>query len=145
MTVADVLPDAATSFGERVRARLRDERIVWLTTVSSDGTPQPNPLWFIWTGDDSVVVYTTPHTHRLAHIDSRPQVSLHFNATRDGGDVVVLRGHAERADDLPAADQLPDYLAKYADDMVAVVGSVEQFASTYHTPLRIRLTGARGF
>ena len=30
---ADLLPDPATGFGERVRQRLRDEQVIWFTTV----------------------------------------------------------------------------------------------------------------
>ncbi|WP_166351975.1 TIGR03667 family PPOX class F420-dependent oxidoreductase [Phytoactinopolyspora limicola] len=145
MSTTDVLPDEATPFGQRVRERLRNERIIWLTTVGRDGTPQPNPLWFVWSGDDTIVIYTPPDAHRLTHIAARPTVSLHFNGTPSGGDIVVIRGTAERADDLPSPDDHPEYLAKYDDDMVTVVGSVAQFAATYHVPIRIRLTGTRGF
>jgi len=38
------LPDPSTAFGERVRRLLRDERVIWITTVGKDGTPQPNPV-----------------------------------------------------------------------------------------------------
>ncbi|WAX58089.1 hypothetical protein M6B22_04785 [Jatrophihabitans cynanchi] len=36
-----VLPAAGTPFGDRVRERLADEQVIWLTTVGADGTPQP--------------------------------------------------------------------------------------------------------
>ncbi len=32
-------------------ARLREEVIVWLTTVRSDGQPQSVPVWFLWDGE----------------------------------------------------------------------------------------------
>jgi PPOX class probable F420-dependent enzyme len=145
MTTAEVFPDPETSFGRRVRERLRDEEIVWLTTVGSDGTPQPNPVWFLWTGDNEVIVYSDNKAHRLAHIDAHPQVSLHFNGTSTGGDVVVMRGHAERADDIPGPDVSPPYLAKYRDKMIGVVGSLESFATTYSAPVRIHISRVRGF
>ena len=47
-----VLPDAGTPFGDRVRERLVDEQVIWLTTVGADGTPQPNPVWFLWTPEE---------------------------------------------------------------------------------------------
>jgi hypothetical protein len=31
---ADVLPDAATSFGQRVRARLQNDELIWIGSVS---------------------------------------------------------------------------------------------------------------
>jgi len=41
-----VLPDPTTPFGERVARRLREEPVIWFTSTSRDGTPQPNPVWF---------------------------------------------------------------------------------------------------
>ena len=41
--VCMVLPDPQSPFGARVRERLRDENVIWFTTVGADGTPQPNP------------------------------------------------------------------------------------------------------
>src|SRR6478609_6474665 len=47
--VMTVIPD--TEFGARVRQRLQDETLIWFTTTSADGTPQPNPVWFLWEPD----------------------------------------------------------------------------------------------
>ncbi len=41
-------------YGERVRRRLTGEMTIWLTTVGRDGTPQPNPVGFLWDGGDSL-------------------------------------------------------------------------------------------
>ena len=45
-----VLPDPATPFGACVAQRLREDAVIWLTTVAANGTPQPNPVWFLWDG-----------------------------------------------------------------------------------------------
>lgn len=37
----DALPDETTDFGRRVRERLRDERVIWLTTVGETAPPSP--------------------------------------------------------------------------------------------------------
>jgi len=34
-----VLPDPSTPFGERVRRRLSEEQVIWITTVGKDGAP----------------------------------------------------------------------------------------------------------
>jgi Pyridoxamine 5'-phosphate oxidase len=68
---ADVLPDAAISFGQRVRARLQNDKVIWIVTVDSDGLPQPNPVGFCRDGDaDSAefVIYSRPDAHRLNHL-----------------------------------------------------------------------------
>jgi hypothetical protein len=36
--------DLTSEFGQHVAKRLVKEQVIWLTTVSSDGTPQPNPV-----------------------------------------------------------------------------------------------------
>jgi len=41
--------DTSTEFGQRAERRLRDEKLAWLTTVDAKGTPQPIPVWFLWT------------------------------------------------------------------------------------------------
>lgn len=143
--MVSVLPDPASPFGRRVRDRFRDEEVIWLTTVGRDGTPQPNPVWFIWPGEEEILTYNMPTAHRLVHIAERPAVSLHFNSAEDGNDVVVARGIAERADDEPAPHESPAYAAKYRDAMLEISGSLEEFASAYPVPVRVRMTRIRGY
>lgn len=131
-------------FGERAARRLRDEYAIWLTTVGSDGTPQPNPVWFLWDGDASVLVYNRPNAHRLAHIDAQPNLALHLDGNGRGGDIVVLAATAHRATDVPAAHENADYVAKYGDGMRRVSGSLEQFALDYSVPLRMDIRRIRG-
>lgn len=143
MTAA--IPDPSTPFGRRVQERLVDERIVWLTTVGADGTPQPNPVWFIRTGPDEIVTYNLPDAHRVAHIGARPTVSLHFNSDRYGNEVIVARGVAEVDHDAPPPDESPDYVAKYGDAMASISGSLAEFAAVYSTAVRVRMTRVRGY
>lgn len=144
MTTSTLI-DSSSAFGLRVRERLASERVVWLTTVGRDGSPQPNPVWFVWEGGGELVVYTVPRAHRLEHIAERPRVAVHLNSDRDGMDVVVFRGVAEVARDLPPADRNDAYLAKYRAAMQRISGDVERFAATYSVPLRVRLERLRGF
>jgi PPOX class probable F420-dependent enzyme len=138
----DVLPDPSSPFGRQVRDRLAQESLIWLTTVGRDGTPQPNPVWFLWE-DGSLLVYNTPRANRINHVRRRPQVSLHLNS-RNGGGIVVVTGTAEIVDTEPPADQHQQYLAKYADAMAQVAGSTAAFARTYSVPIRVRPTNIRG-
>ena len=69
------LPDPATPFGERVARRLRDERLIWFTTVDAKGTPQPTPVWFLWDeATSTILVYSRADAKRLAHIQQNPRV-----------------------------------------------------------------------
>jgi PPOX class probable F420-dependent enzyme len=139
------LPDETTTFGARVRERLRAETVIWLTTTAADGTPQPNPVWFLWEEPDSVLVYNRTDARRLDHVAVRPRVALNFDGNGRGGDVVVLTGVAEQAGDAPAPDRHRGYLDKYREAMTGVSGDVEAFARDYGVPLRIRIGRVRGF
>lgn len=140
------LPDPASDFGQHVRQRLRGEPVIWWTTISKNGTPQPNPVWFVWDeSDDSVVVFNTPKAHRLTHVTERPEVALNFNADQYGNDVVVFAGVAEAADDVDGPDVWQPYLDKYGEKMRNLAGSAEAFAEQYGVPVRIRLGKTRGF
>jgi PPOX class probable F420-dependent enzyme len=141
---ADQLPDPETPFGKSVRERLASEPLIWLTTIGKDGTPQPNPVWFLHDGDD-IVFYSIASANRLTHILQRPRVSLNFNSDDHGGSVVVITGHARLTPDEPAPDANQAYLAKYRDPMVGVSGSVEKFAATYNVAMRIDIGKVRGF
>jgi PPOX class probable F420-dependent enzyme len=138
------LPDEATPFGRRVRERLRSEMVVWLTTTGDDGTPQPNPVWFVLEEPDCVIVYNRGEAHRLNHLAVRPRVALNFDGNGKGGDIVVLTGAAEQAADLPGPDEHRGYAEKYGDAMARVSGSAEAFAREYPVPLRIRIGRVRG-
>ena len=137
------LPSPETPFGECVARRLRDEIIVWLTTIAADGTPQPNPVWFFWDGS-SFLIYSLPDAARLGHIDRNPHVSLHFDSNGRGGDIVVFTGSARVAPEEPAADHNAAYLAKYRTTIDANFGGPEAFAARYSTPIRITPIKVRG-
>ena len=132
------LSDPSTPFGDRVRRRLRDDLLVWLTTVDDDGTPQPNPVWFLWEGA-TCLVYNTAGARRLRHIRSRPAVSLHFD--HGGRDTVVIAGRATIPPDQPPADRVPAFLARYQHLMTM---GIEQWARHFAVPLRIELVRTRG-
>jgi PPOX class probable F420-dependent enzyme len=140
-----VLPDAGTDFGRRIRQRLSTELVIWFSSVAADGTPQPNPVWFIWSEPDTVVVYNRPEAHRLRHVAGNPRVALHFDGDGRGGDVAVLIGRAELAPQLPAPRENAEYLAKYSESIKRVSGSPEAFSKSYSVPLTVHVARVRGF
>jgi len=86
--------DDGSEFSVRVARRLREETIVWLTTVTPSGAPLPRPVGFLWDGDDNVLVYSQPGT-RIRNIARNPKVTLNF----DGDDQSLAgRGDDGRAD-----------------------------------------------
>ena len=138
------LVDETTSFGARVARHLRDDVVVWLTTVSPSGTPTPSVVWFHWDGDREVLMFSR-RTSRVANIARNPRVSLNFPSDGVGGDVVVLTGEARIDPAAPRADEVPGYLAKYG---ARIGGGLDltpgAFAARYHVAVRIELTRVRG-
>jgi PPOX class probable F420-dependent enzyme len=139
------LPDPSTPFGERVARRLRDERLIWLTSVDAKGTPQPTPVWFLWNETTmTFLIYSRSDAKRLAHMQQNPRVSLNFDGNGTGGNIIVIIGKAQVGTDDPPADQLPTYVEKYRDFIARSYQTPEKFASIYSVALRILPIAIRG-
>lgn len=135
--------DRSTEFGQRAARRLREERLAWLTTVSPRGTPQPVPVWFLWDGDRSILLYSRPGTPKLHNIERNPRVSVHLDGNGQGGDIVVCLGEARVSDD-PPADAVAEYAVKYAALIARNRWTPESFAADYSVPVRIAISRIRG-
>jgi PPOX class probable F420-dependent enzyme len=140
----DAFPDPTTPFGKRVQERLRDDIVIWLTTVGADGTPQPNPVWFLAEGD-TVLVYNRDDAHRLKHVRRNPRVTLNFDGDGEGGDIIVLSGNAEVVQGYPLASDLPAYMDKYEELARRISGDPTAFAEEYSVALMVRIDRVRGF
>jgi PPOX class probable F420-dependent enzyme len=135
--------DTTTDFGKRVERRLREETVVWLTTVRRDGTPQPAPVWFLWDGE-SVLMYSHPNQQKQRNIERNPKVSLHFDSDGHGGNIIVISGEARIVADAPPATEVPEYVAKYAEPVKQIGMDAASFAQTYSLAIRITPTDLRG-
>lgn len=135
--------DYSAGVGPNIRKQLETEQVIWLTTVSADGSPQPNPVWFVPAGED-VITYSMNGAARNANIRRHPQVSLNFNATPEGGSVGVLVGTAVIDDSLPPPNENAAYMEKYAAALPQVGLTPEEFARTYSVPIRITPRKLRG-
>lgn len=134
--------DQSTEFGSRVARHLREELVVWMTTVTPAGSPLPSPVWFLWDGAESVLMHSMPGA-RVRNIEANPRVALNFAGDGRGGDIVVLSGSAAIDSGAQPADS-GDYLAKYEARIARMKMTPEAFAERYSVPVRIHLTGVRG-
>jgi PPOX class probable F420-dependent enzyme len=135
--------DTSTDFGARAAHRLEDDRVVWLSTVGPDGTPQPSPVWFLWDGD-TALIYSQPSTPKLRNIEQHPRVSLNFNSTPSGGDVVILTGDAWIDASAEPASAVPAYIDKYTAGLQDIGLTPETFTTAYSVAIRVRPTSLRG-
>jgi PPOX class probable F420-dependent enzyme len=133
--------DLATKLGARAAKRLRKEHLIWLTTTSSDGTPQPNPVWFYWDGE-RILVYSQPTSHKLSNIHRNPRVSVNFQADEEGGNVVVLTGAAS-IDEKPKHDAR--FIKKHREEIRKIGQTTESLAASYSVLISILPDKLRGF
>ncbi len=136
--------DRTTEYGARVAHRLQDEQVIWLTTVGRDGTPQPNPVWFVWE-DDSFLIYTQDTAYKLRNIRRNPRVSLHFDSGESGEDVVVFTGMAYLDESAPLAHRHAAYLEKYRQGIADIDMTPESMGKDYHVAIRVKPDKMRGF
>jgi PPOX class probable F420-dependent enzyme len=136
--------DQSTEFGARVARHLREEVVVWLTTVTPKGAPLPNPVWFVWDGAGTVSMYSLPGA-RVRNVEANPRVTLNFAGDGKGGDIVVLSGTATIDRDAPPAHEAAEYRAKYDPHITRIGMTPETFAARYSVPLRIDVTNVRGY
>ena len=129
----------------QIKRRLRNEYIVWLTTVGSDLTPQPRPVWFIWdAAQGSFLIYSQPNAHKVRHLIKHPKVALHFNADETADqDVLVFIGTARIDPDASPAHKVPAYLKKYRDGIAGLDMTPEQLSIEYSTAIRVKPTSMR--
>jgi PPOX class probable F420-dependent enzyme len=130
-------------FGRHVDRRLRQEQIIWLTTVDEQNTPQPRPVWFHWDGQ-TVLIFSEKGKAKLRHIARNPRVSLNFNTDEDGGDVAVFIGEAKILDEPPSQDRMESYLKRYTKGIKSLDMTVDEFKAAYSVPILVTAQRMRG-
>ena len=137
--------DPSTEFGARANRRLNEEIIGWLTTVSPSGQPQPVPVWFLWDGDRSMLLYSRPDKRKLANIEANPKVSLNLDSDGIEADIVVVWGEMHVSTD-PPSYEVPEYIEKYRGRIEALSWKTpEAFAEDFSVPLRIEISRIHGW
>ncbi|HQY31546.1 MAG TPA: TIGR03667 family PPOX class F420-dependent oxidoreductase [Thermomicrobiales bacterium] len=137
--------DTSTDLWKRVLERSATEPIIWLTTSAADGTPQPNPVWFIDEGAD-LIIFSKPKQAKLANIGRNPHVSCHLQVDASGGDVQVLAGTASVTDLANVSAQTMErYLVKYAAGIVALNTTPEEMTAEYSMAIRFTPSKLRGW
>lgn len=137
--------DLSTPFGQAVKRHLENDYVIWLTTIDSNLTPQPRPVWFIWEAD-SFLIFSKPDAHKVGHIEKNPRVALNFNTDETGDKhVIIFTGEAFFDTNCPPAHEVPAYLRKYESGIIALDMTPEGFSMEYSRAIRIKPTNVRGW
>lgn len=137
--------DLNSTFGEAVKEHLKNQYVIWLTTVDSNLTPQPRPVWFIWEAE-SFLIFSQAKAHKVAHIKKNPRVALNFNTDETGDKhVIVFAGEASIESSSLPAHEIPAYFEKYKQGIADLNMTPEGFSNEYSVALRIRPTEIRGW
>ena len=133
--------DLKSEFGQYVERRLKNETVIWLTTVTPHGVAQPNPVWFYW--DEKVIImYSQPGAFRIRNIRHNPIVALNLKgADLYGNHAVVLHGEAQMRPDYHQPH--PGYMEKYAKYLPELNVTFEQLAADYSVEIVINPTNLR--
>lgn len=131
-------------YGERVRRRLLDEQVIWLTTTGPDYTPQPRPVWFYWNGQQ-FLHYSRPSAHKLNHIEQYPNVALHFNSDSRGHNVAVFLGQARVDREGARALHSSKFIDKYRTRIEEQGATPESFSQDFSVSIHVEPFTLRGF
>ena len=137
--------DLTSKFGRAVKEHLNNQYVIWLTTVDSNLTPQPRPVWFIWE-EDSFLIFSQAKAYKVKHITKNPKVALHFNTDETGDEhVIIFLGDASIDTNCPPAHQVPGYFEKYKSGIADLNMTPEEFSREYSIAIRIKPTEVRGW
>jgi PPOX class probable F420-dependent enzyme len=126
--------------GERrkhVEGRLRGNLMAWLTSVRPDGRPDSVPVWFLLQNDETILIYSQAGKTKLRNISLNPRVALGLDVTDLGRDVIRIEGTAEHVPGFPPADQVPEFVTKYAERIGAIFGTADRFAELFPEALLV--------
>ena len=139
------MTDKKAKLESKAKKFIKQEYVIWLTTIGSNLAPQPRPVWFIW-DQDSFLIFSQPGAHKLKHIKQHPNVSLHFNSDKTADEDVIVYGGIAKIDtnSLPAHKVLV-YLKKYKAGIEALGATPEQFSQEYSVAIRVTPTSMRGW
>jgi PPOX class probable F420-dependent enzyme len=134
MTLTSHLPEDRRA---HVEGRLRANLMAWLTTVRPDGRPDTVPVWFLLREDETILLYSQPGKVKLRNIAGNPRVALGLDVTDLGRDIIRVEGTAAHVPGFPPADQVPEYVVKYAERIAANFGTPARFAGLFPEALVI--------
>jgi PPOX class probable F420-dependent enzyme len=138
------LTEAPSPGRSSVDVALREDPVVWLSSVQRDGRPHLVPVWFHWDGD-RIVAFSKPNARKVDNLRDDPRVMLAVGTPGIDFDVELIEATAELPA-APAAEVIDEgFGAKYRDLLRRAGLTVQRFAEVYSQPIVIRPTRFLGY
>lgn len=123
---------------------LRDDTVVWMSSIQRDGRPHLVPVWFHWDGEQ-IVAFSKPHARKVDNLRDEPRVMLAVGTPGPEFEVELIEATAELPD-RPAAEIMPEgFGAKYRELLRRAGLTVQHFAEVYSQPIVLRPTRFLGY
>lgn len=116
--------------------RLRENAIVWLTSVRPDGRPHAVAVWFLWDGE-TILIFSQPDTQKVRNLRQNPHVLLAVDNTHDGADPITIEGTATLLEAGITDATRDSYLAKYGEGIKQLGYTLAQMVATYSQAIRV--------
>src|SRR5688572_32572903 len=104
----------ATAERSTANTALREDPVVWLSSVQADGRPHLVPVWFHWDGEQ-IVAFSKPRARKVDNLRDEPRVMLAIGTPGLDFAVELIEATAELPA-APAAEVMPaGFGAKYRE------------------------------
>ncbi|WP_433286496.1 PPOX class F420-dependent oxidoreductase [Pseudonocardia sp. CA-142604] len=122
----DAMPVGANPFRRHARCVVPESHLDLLTrpllahlgTVRPDGSPQVNPMWFLW--DGAYVRFTHASTaQKYRNVQADPRVSVCIDDPGQQARFIELRGRVERVEPDPDAAFFAELAKRYSMEGVS--------------------------
>lgn len=127
-----------------VEAALRDDPVVWLSSVQADGRPHLVPVWFHWDGD-RIVAFSKPHARKVDNLRGQPRVMLAVGTPGPDFEVELIEATAELPDEKAESLIPAGFGAKYRELLRRAGLTVQRYAEVYSQPIVLRPTRFLGY
>jgi PPOX class probable F420-dependent enzyme len=104
--------------------RLEGDEIGWVVTTHK-GTPRPVPVWFLWDGDRTVLIYSARNALKVKSAAADPRSAFHFNSDEHGGEVAILYGQLAHRSGTPPMIENERYMTKYREALKAYTADMK--------------------
>lgn len=123
----------------RIDRRLRENIIIWLTSVRPDGRPHAVAVWFLWDGH-SFLIFSRPQNQKITNIGHDPRVLLIVDDSHQGADPLVIEGDATLLAPGEVDLTTPAFVEKYGERIKRLGFTPKSMAAAYSQGIRVTPT-----